>query len=268
MGTAAKSIAPEISLWQIIAVRQAVLMLYLLPMFAREGRKSFQTSVLNLHLWRVAFASLALLGGMYAVRHISLADATVIGFSKVMFATLAAWLFFGEQVGVRRALATTIGFVGVVVVINPSADAMNTAGLVAVCAAAGAGAVVNVLRKLAQTETTERMILYQASLLGLLVLPLACARWIWAAPEQWLLMILVGVFSLGSQRCNITGYRLGETSYVVPMDYFRLLPAGLIGYWLFAESPSWNTFVGASLIVGASLYTTWREIQLRNNASR
>lgn len=263
MGTTAKSIDDNISLWQIIMMRQVVLMLFLFPLFRREGLRSFHTEVLGLHLMRVLFAAIALMGGLYAVRHLSLADATVIGFSKVMFATLAAYLFFNERVGIRRALATTVGFIGVIVVINPNGDAFNQSGLVAVIGAAGAGAVVNVLRKLAQRESTERMILYQASLIGLVALPFAILEWQWPDPQQWLLMILVGVFSLVSQRCNINGYRLGETSFVVPMDYFRLLPAGLIGFYVFYELPGWNTLFGALLIIAASLYTTWRELQLK-----
>ncbi|MGB0865744.1 MAG: DMT family transporter [Granulosicoccaceae bacterium] len=263
MGTSAKMIGDDISLWQIMAIRQLVLLLFLIPLFRREGRKCFQTNVLGLHLLRVLFAAVALVCGLYAVRHLSLADATVIGFSKVMFATVAAWLLFGEGVGIRRALATTVGFAGVVVVVNPSGDAFNLSGLVAVAGAAGAGVVVNILRKLAQRESTERMILYQASLIGLMVLPFAVANWVWASPEQWLFMVLVGVFSLGSQRCNITGYRLGETSFVVPMDYFRLFPATLIGLLYFGEQLTWYTVLGATLIIGASLYTTWREIQLK-----
>jgi len=167
MGTSAKMIGDDISLWQIMAIRQLVLLLFLIPLFRREGRKCFQTNVLGLHLLRVLFAAVALVCGLYAVRHLSLADATVIGFSKVMFATVAAWLLFGEGVGIRRALATTVGFAGVVVVVNPSGDAFNLSGLVAVAGAAGAGVVVNILRKLAQRESTERMILYQASLIGL-----------------------------------------------------------------------------------------------------
>ena len=263
MGTTAKLVGDDISLWQIVLMRQLVLLIYLIPLFRREGRHSFQTDVLGLHLVRVVFAAIALLAGLYAVRHLSLADATVIGFSKVMFATVAAWLLFDERVGIRRAAATSVGFIGVVVVVNPTGDAFNFSGLIAVVGAAGAGVVVNVLRKLAQRESTKRMILYQATLIGLMVLPFALLNWVWASPMQWLFMLLVGLFSLGSQHCNITGYRLGETSFVVPMDYFRLFPAVLIGLFYFNEVPSLNTFLGASLIIGASLYTTWREIQLK-----
>lgn len=263
MGTTAKIIDDNISLWQIIFVRQATMLLYLTPMFLREGRDSFKTEVLGLHLSRALFAAIALIGGLYAVRHLSLADATVIGFSKVMFATLAAWLFFGEKVGIRRTLAIAVGFVGVMVVLNPDGDAFNIHGLIALAGAAGGGFVVNVLRQLAQRESTQRMILFQAVLIGLMVAPLAISSWQWASPLQWALMLLVGAFSLGSQHCNITGYRLGETSFVVPMDYFRLLPAAAIGYLLFAEVPGWQSLLGAALIITASLYTTWREIQLK-----
>ncbi len=263
MGTAAKSIDENISLWQIIAVRQSVLLVYLTPMFLREGRKCFETEVLGLHLLRVIFASVALLGGLYAVRNLSLADATVIGFSKVIFATLAAWLLFGERVGIRRVTATAIGFLGVVIVANPNGDAFNTAGFIAIIGACGAGVVVNLLRKLALRDTIERMILYQATLVGLIVLPLAIVEWIWVSPLQWFLLVLVGLFSLGSQYCNINGYRLGETSFVVPMDYFRILPAVAIGFWFFSESPGWHTSAGASMIIAASLYTSWREMQLK-----
>jgi len=99
-------------------------------------------------------------------------------------------------------------------------------------------------------------------------LPLAWQHWVWPTGQQTALMILIGLFSIGGQFCNITGYRLGETSFVAPVDYLRLLPAGVIGYLLFNESPGWHTLAGAILIVGASLYTTWRELRSGRNTDR
>jgi len=263
MGACAKLIGDHISLWQIILARQTVMLIFVLPLLRRQGLEGFKTPVLGLHMIRVALAAGAIGGTLYAVRHLQIADATALGFSKVLFATLAAWCVFGESFGIRRAAATVCGFIGVLIILNPGGDTFNIAGLVAILGAMSAGLVVNVLRRLARIEPTERMILYQSVMLGLLVAPCALYYWTWPSLVEWGLLIMVGVFAFAAQNCSIRGYRLGEASYVAPMDYFRLLPAVVIGIVLFQEQPSWNTFLGAALIIASSIYTTMRERQLK-----
>ncbi len=250
-----------ISIAQILLVRQATMMLFLLPLLSQQGLSAFHTRALSLQMLRVLLATIALCGSFWALMHLPLADVTVIGFSKVMFVTVAAWLFLSEQVGIRRIMATLVGFVGVVIILDPGGDAFNIYGLAALIAAACAGLAMIVIRKLSQYDSPQQLILYQATCLGLLALPLAVYFWVWPTLVQWGLLIGIGIASYCGQFCNVTGYSRGDASFIAPIDYFRLLGAAMIGYWGFGEVPSWNTAVGAALIVGAALYTLARELK-------
>ena len=112
------------------------------------------------------------------------------------------------------------------------------------------------------------LILYQGALLSLFTLPFALYYWVWPSVYEWIAFVVIGVLAYGGQYCNIMGYRVGEASFIAPFDYSRIIIAGLLGYWVFAEVPEWNTWLGAALIIGASLFTIYREMTLKKRANR
>ena len=54
----------------------------------------------------------------------------------------------------------------------------------------------------------------------------------------------------------------------MPLDFTRLLWAGAIGYWLFAEVPDRWTWLGGAVIFASSVYITYREAIARRRAQR
>ena len=265
IGALVKSLDGAISIGQILLCRQAILLCCLLPLFFNQGWQAFHTQALGLQLLRVIFAGIALSGSFYAVQYIPLADATVLGFSKVMFITIFAFVILKEPVGIRRCGATLVGFVGVVVVLNPGAGTLTEYCVVALLSAVGAAAAVLVVKVLSRVASPQQLILYQAVCLGLISVPFAWYFWVWPSFTEWVLLIGVGVVSYLAQYCNVSAYRLGEASFLAPFDYFRLLGAGVIGYWVFVEIPGWRTVIGAVLIMGASVYTVIREVRQKQD---
>jgi len=254
----------SIHIAQIILIRQSVQFTLLIPLFKKEGLSCFNTSALNWQLLRVVLASITLFGGYLALQELTLADATAISFAKVLFVTLFAAWFWKEQIGLRRITATLVGFIGVLMVVNPGGDAFNRFGMVAIISAASAAGVMMALKKLSQTEPPNRIILYQASFVGALALPFAINYWQSPTFWEWAAMLAIGVLAYGTQYCNIQAYKTGEASFVAPFEYSRLLFAGVLGYLLFSEIPVWNTLLGAILIICASLYTVYRELKLKS----
>jgi drug/metabolite transporter (DMT)-like permease len=80
--------------------------------------------------------------------------------------------------------------------------------------------------------------------------------------DELLLLALVGGLGAVGQFCQVRAYAAGELMAVAPIDYSRLIFAGVMGFLLFAELPERYTLVGAAIIVGSTLYIAYRETHL------
>lgn len=87
----------------------------------------------------------------------------------------------------------------------------------------------------------------------------------WAAPSlsQLLLLLLAGAFLTLGYMTSVSAMRVGEISYVAPFRYTSLIVAIIAGLLVFGDWPDIWTWTGAVLVVGAGIYSIWREAQLR-----
>lgn len=263
-----KELGQRLHVTQILFVRQGVMVIAVLPVLITGFPSILKTDHFSIHMARVGLALIAMLAGFSAVIHIPLADATAISFAKSFFVTIFAIWFLKEKVGVRRWTATAIGFAGVLIMVTPSGDGLNIWAIAAVVGAAAAGLVMIILRYLSRFERPVTILSYQAIFVG--VLMLAPAIYYWKAPNlhEWILLVLVGVTSFVGQLFNIRAFRVGEATAIASLDYTRLIYATLFGAIMFNEWPSFETLIGASIIIAASLYTVWREAQLGRKLAR
>jgi drug/metabolite transporter (DMT)-like permease len=249
-----KELGGEITVWQILLIRQATMTVTVAPVIFRNFPDALRTKSLPLQFVRVVFAMIAMVGSFLAIQHMPLADATALSFAKSLFVTIFAIVFLKEVAGLNRWTATLIGFGGVLVIVQPDAHGVDIYALYAVAGAAGAAMVSVIIRHLSQFDRSITILSYQALLVGAVMLPLGIYHWVWPTPLQWVMMLSIGLLSVAGQFCNIAGYRAGEASAVAPLDYARMVFAALIGFVLFLEVPTWSTIAGSAIIVATSLY--------------
>jgi drug/metabolite transporter (DMT)-like permease len=197
-----------------------------------------------------------------ALALIPLASATAILQSAPLLVTLGAALFLGEQVGWRRWSAISAGFVGVLLIVRPGTDVFDPQALFALFGTLGLA-----VRDLATRRIPRATSSIQLSLLAFLsLIPAALLLSHWSdapivlptAPVWGLAIatVLIGVVAYAT----ITGaMRAGDISFVTGFRYSRLLFALVIAFAVFGERPDAMTILGASIVVGAGLYTLWRE---------
>jgi drug/metabolite transporter (DMT)-like permease len=264
MMSSIKAIGTAVPLPQVLVIRQIIMTVLLLPLFMHDMKGALETSHLGLHILR-GFCSLgAMLFGFTALVHVPLADVTALGFSQVLFVTVAAVLLLKEQVGPRRWAATAIGFVGVLIMLRPGGEGTNVYALLALIGAGfGAGITITV-RMLAQSEKTATIMLYQAVVLMAALLPPTVEWWVPPTAWEWFLMLLIGVFGTMGQWLVTKAFQVGEAAALAPLDFVRLLIATAMGFFLFNEIPDLMTALGASIVVGATIYTMRRNAQRRS----
>lgn len=252
---------------ELALFRYGIGMIMLAPVFMRMGLEELKTKRIGTHILRMSLAMVAQLGIFITVINMPLADATAIFFSKPLFTTVVAVIVVSEVVSGRRWMATIVGFIGVVIMIQPGADTINPIALIGVGSAL-AFATANVLiRVMSDTEPPNRIMFYY-HIGGILVFT-GPAIWFWTTPVgiEWILLISIAVLTTLGMTCFVRAFSVGEANAVGPIEYIRLIYAALFGYFLFSEIPSIWTGVGATLIVASAIYIARDEARKATAAS-
>ena len=253
---------------QILFVRQVGMMIILAPVLLAHFPETMRTKRLGLQLARIALAVVAMSCGFTAIVNMPLAEATALGFAKSFFVTIFAVIVLKETVGPYRWGAVAVGFAGVLIMLRPGTEGFSVYGVLAVSGAAAAGAVMVIIRLMSRTESTTTILAFQAIGVGLVMAVPAWLSWMAPTPHEWFLLAAIGVVSYFAQKANVTAFRYGEASLLASLDYVRLVYATLLGWLLFEQLPATSTWVGAVIIVLASVYTVHRESRRRQNLAR
>jgi drug/metabolite transporter (DMT)-like permease len=228
------------------------------------GFKSLRTKRFRAHAMRMAIGVTAMLLNFLMVTLLPLAEATAIGFSVPIFATLLAATVLGEPTGRWRWGAVLVGFLGVLVIIQPGSGHIGAyGGLVALGAVISTACATIAIRHLGATEAVATTVFW----FGLTSLvPLGLAMPFVAHAHGPATFAAIAGLSLagGIAQLALTGsLRLAPVALVMPMDYSALLWASLLGWLLFQQLPSHWTGLGAPIVIAAGLVILWREQRLR-----
>ena len=232
------------------------------------GFASLKTKRVGAHVARMAIGLVAMGLNFLAFVLLPLAEATAIGFSVPVFATLLAALVLGEPTGRWRWSAILVGFLGVLVIVQPGSGHIGAyGGMVAVAAALSTAGATIAIRRLGATEPTAATVFWfgLSSLVPLGVVMLFVAR-----PHDLHSFAVIAALSAagGVAQLLLTGaLRLAPVALVMPMDYSALLWAILLGWMVFGQLPSRWTWLGAPIVIAAGLVILWREHRLRILAS-
>lgn len=260
MGAMVKHVGKDIPSVQMVFFRSLIAVGVVLPFMFRAGVGAFRTRRPWMHALRTGVGTLGMFCVFYAFAHLPLAETVAIVFSRPLFAVGLAILFLGEAVGRRRVTAAVVGFAGVLVMVRPGTAAFDPASLYAVTAAITAGSIAVIIKKLSATETTASIILWFS--VGSTVITFIPSLFVWVEPTplQWVYLLLIGVVGGAGQAALTKGFSTGDTSFVTPFDYSRLIFATLIGLFVFAEVPDGWAILGALIIVGSGYYIARREL--------
>lgn len=227
---------------------------------AKAGIGSIRTAHFTQHVTRTIAGLIGMALTFEAYRELQLADATTIGFTSPIFATILAATLLREQVGVHRWSAVLLGFVGVLIVTHPGSSTIPLRGAMISLGSAFQIALISILlRQLGRTESPATTAFWFCFLSALLTAPLML--W-YARPHnltEWSLLGGLGLSGAFAQVALTASVKLAPVSTVITMDYTSLIWATLFGFLLFGQFPAMSTWFGAPLIIGSGLYIAYRE---------
>lgn len=249
------------SLGEIVFWRQAgAAMLVTAVIVSGPGLGSVRTQKFGAHLTRAGVGLTAMGFTFTGIMALPLAEATMIGFTIPVFATILGALVLKEPTGWHRWAAVITGFAGVLIVTKPGDGHLPLWGAAASLTGAFGTAVISILIRTMGRSEQPLTIVFWFSVLSLVPLTIIYAFVAQPHPPiAWAWMAAVGLLGGIAQLAMTGSLRFGPVSVVVPMDYSSLIWATLLGWWLFDTFPSATTWLGAPVIVASGLYIIWRE---------
>lgn len=249
--------------FQSAFMRSAFALLFLMPILWRRGGVGYLRSTRKRALIsRGIYGTGGMVCWAWAVALLPLAEATAINFAAPLFGVLGSALILRERVRFRRWAAVTVGFLGVLIVIRPDAEAINLGAALALAAAMFMAAASLATRSLTGTEPSDRVVIWATGVLTVMTLPMAIPVWVVPNGEIWLVAVALGLVGAVGHSCMTRAFAHAEASMVMPLDYSRLPLVAAIGYLAYAEIPTVWTWVGGAVIAGSAIYIARREAQL------
>jgi drug/metabolite transporter (DMT)-like permease len=260
-----KQFAAHYPALQVSAMRGAASLPFILLPVAIMGRwRELRPVRWPLHLLRGLLSVVMLVGFVYAVRVLSLADAYSVFFVAPLLVTALSVPILGESVDWRRWAAIFIGLAGVLAMLRPSGAMLTTLGALGALASAAAYAVSAItVRVLHRTDTTASMVFWLMLMLTVFAGALAAPGWIALRAEHWPWLGTLGVAGALGQHFITQAFRYAPASVVAPFEYTALLWGIAIDWAIWTVLPSARMFFGAGIVVASGLYLIWRERRLQ-----
>jgi drug/metabolite transporter (DMT)-like permease len=255
----------------VVAIRFIVNCLVIIVLFAPlQGPKALvKTQRTGLVLLRAACLTFTSVTMALALQQLPVAEATSIIFLSPLLLLLLARLFLNETIGALGWLATLIGFVGVMLIVEPS-NGLSLVGVAYALCAMFANTIYQLLsRVLASTETTLAMLFY-STLVGTLSFGIVLPWYWYGMPPTWLqigLFISVGVLGGAGHYLFTAAFRYAPASFIAPLTYFQLIWAGLLGWLVFNHIPTALSMIGMCLVVMSGLIMLFK-MRLASKAAK
>lgn len=232
----------------------------------RLGVKGFATQNLGKHILRVLFAAAGVQLWVLGLVSVPIWQAIALIMTSPFFVTVGAALFLGETVSMQRWAATVVGFAGGMIILSPWSDSFTFAALYPIGAAALWASASLMTKSLTKKESADTVTAYLLVLLTPInavfagiegfVVPSGDALW---------LVLGAGLLTALAQLALTRAYAAADASYVQPFDHLKLPLNVLFGWLAFQFVPSGNLWIGAALILGASMYILQREAKEQAN---
>lgn len=253
MGMIIKTLGENMPSYQLVFYRNVFAVIVLAPFLFRQRLTHVKTKRIGMHLIRSISGLLAMYCFFYALANIELANAMLLKLTGPIFIPIIATLWIHEKVTLKTYLGIALGFIGVIIFLDPTTEIQiaSVIGLIGGALAAGAKVAI---RKMSDTEPTARIVFYFAFFGALFSgIPMLTHETYSPNNQEWLLLIGLGLVGTVGQFFLTKAYHMAPASQVGPFTYSSLIWASLAGWLFWNEWPANNVFIGAALIITAGL---------------
>lgn len=250
----------------IALVQYMAAFLFLMPSMINVGFfQSLKTKHFGEHCFRVFLSAIGIQCWTMALAHpIPIWQGIALLMTSPLFVTIGSGLLLKENVDKKRWFATLLGFVGAMIILEPWSENFEWVVLLPVAAAFFWACYSLMVKRLSKDDSPTTMVAYLFILITPFNLLIALTN---LSPSGFSLpsfsdfgwLILLGFFTALAQLAVAKAYSLADASYIQPFDFIKLPLNVLAGWLVFSWVPPGKLWLGAAIIIGATLYITHAE---------
>ena len=237
----------------------------MLPFMIYNYPEAWKTHNIKLQFVRSAINVYSMISWFTAIGPLQLEKAAAIGFTTPLFTTILAIIFLGEVIRIQRITALIVGFIGILVVIRPGYIPFESGALWLLSAAITFSIVIIIVKKLTEKDSSLTTAFYQMAFMVPPTFFIALFFWESINISQFLLFIFVAIAGFITQFSFAQCLKMAETTFIMPIQFTKLIWLSLIGYFFFMEVPDIWTWIGASIIFSSILFIAYREAINKNS---
>jgi drug/metabolite transporter (DMT)-like permease len=237
---------------------------FMLPV---TGLAVFATQRVRDHLARGLSQAISQTFTVIAFSLMPLAGAIAINFSAPLFSGLVSVLWLKERAGAARWGTLLVGFVGVLVVVQPGADSFRLGALFALANAVMYGSVTVAVRGMSKTESANTLLMWQMVTLAVFHAFLLAFGFRWPTPQDAALFGSMGVANAAAQYLWTKALHAAPATAVSPFYYFLLVWSLVLGFFVWGDIPTTSLLVGSGIVVASGLFLLFHEAQRQTPTS-
>ena len=276
----AKILGETVPLMMAVFARFAVQAILLVPLVITGGRVwRLKGRMLHLVILRTALHIAGITLMFSALTFLPLADAIAIAFVMPFVLLLLGHLILKEEVGPRRLIACIVGFIGTLLVIQPSFAEVGWPALLPVGVAVVFAAFILVTRLVARDTDPIGLQAVSGVMASVVLLPVLLIfgssdsgpdqlRLMLPDARDWALLVSVGILGTLGHLLMTWSLRYAPASTLAPMQYLEIPFATFIGWLIWRDLPDGLAAIGIAITVGSGLYIVARERNLSRDAAR
>ena len=257
-----KYLATEYNVYMVVMIRYWFFAAFVISMSSRRTggiKRVAKTKSPILQIFRSLILVAEMCITILAFTLLGLAETHAIFASYPLIIAMLSGPILGEYVGWRRWVAICVGFIGILIILNPGNGIFSPYALVPL-----AGAILFALyglltRYVGQYDNSSTSFFWTGVVGSIAMTVVGLNFWDPVSKSDWSIMLLLSASGVVGHYLLIKCYEVAEASAVQPFAYLQLIWASMIGIIIFGEQITTNVLIGACIIVGAGLFTLWRE---------
>ncbi|MDG1128345.1 DMT family transporter [Seohaeicola saemankumensis] len=262
-----RHLAGEYNVFMVIMIRYWFFAAFVMSVAARKAgglRAAAKTSQPLLQAFRAVLLVTEICVMVLAFTILGLIESHAVFTCYPLLVAALSGPVLGEKVGWRRWTAIGVGFIGVLIILQPGFGVFRIEAIVPLIAALLFALYGLLTRYAARKDSTATSFFWTGTVGSIAMTSIGIWFWEPMTGPDWGWMGLLCITGALGHWLLIRCYEVAEASAVQPFAYLQLVFVSVLGIVVFSETIRTNVAVGAAMIVAAGLFTLWRERQNRS----
>jgi len=244
-----KTLVGDFSVFQIVFMRSISSSIIIVPILFYVKNQKNIFAQFQANLIRIVLSFMAISIQFFTISNIQLAQVSTIGYLRPSIMSIFAYVILSEKQSKGRWLVLIVGFLSILLVFSPEKTSIQFIALLALLGSS-CGSLSTIFQKFLSKKFSEIQLMVWYSVgISILSFPFCLYTWKEISLNELIFMVLTGLLATSAQYFYIKAFRLSQASFLAPIQYFHIIPVLIIGYLIFNEIPSYQTLIGALIII-------------------